>query len=306
MESFFFNITDTRYKITSILSNKNNYITRVDISNGIVFLDISLDALAQFDFDIKNLDRMVMISVVEEGELLIDDHIQKQSFKSASQNISIYYSSKQDMKLKSTHKKSKIFILFIADFFLKRYLTSNENEPIDFLYKKLQGEVSLKLLSTQPSDALSLYIIEKVINTKLNNTMQSIRCEHSVIEFIIHRFSLFDMIPKGISDEEYCISKRAKDILLKNFINPPTIPVLAHMCATNESKLKKVFKKVYKSTIYNYIQKLKLEEANILLKEQTLSIGEISKKVGYKHQGHFSKLFFKTYGVYPKDLLKVT
>ena len=57
-------------------------------------------------------------------------------------------------------------------------------------------------------------------------------------------------------------------------------------------------------TIYSYIQKLKLEKANLLLKDKILNIGEIAKDVGYKHQGHFSKLFFENYGIYPKDLLK--
>ncbi len=304
MESFFFNITDTRYKITELLEHKTNHITRVDISNGIVFLDISLDALAILDFHIKNLDRMLMICVLKEGELLIEDNIANKSYNSQEQSISIYCSSRQDMRLRTTHKKSNLFILFLADFFLKRYLTSNENEPVDFVYNKLQGEVSLELLSLQPTDALSLYIVDKIINTQQYSNMKSIRCEHNVIEFIIHRLSLFDMPVKDISDEEICISKRAKDILLRSFINPPTIVTLAHLCATNESKLKKVFKKVYHTTIYSYIQKLRLEEANILLKEQTLTIGEISKKVGYKHQGHFSKVFFKSYGVYPKDLLK--
>ena len=61
---------------------------------------------------------------------------------------------------------------------------------------------------------------------------------------------------------------------------------------------------MYHITIYGYVQKLRLEEANLLLKEKNLTIGEIAKKVGYRHQGHFSKLFFATYGVYPKALLK--
>ena len=121
---------------------------------------------------------------------------------------------------------------------------------------------------------------------------------------MIHRFKLLDIMDEHIENHEYCISKSAKDILLKSYTSPPTIQVLAHLCATNESKLKKVFKKVYKTTVYGYVQKLRLEKANLLLKEQVLNIGEIAKEVGYKHQGHFSKLFFETYGVYPKDLLK--
>jgi AraC-like DNA-binding protein len=112
------------------------------------------------------------------------------------------------------------------------------------------------------------------------------------------------MLDKDIDEEELAIASRAKSHLLSSFKNPPTIETLAHLCATNESKLKKVFKKVYKSTIYAYVQRLRLEEANLLLREECMTIGEVAKRVGYKHQGHFSKLFFETYGVYPKDLLK--
>lgn len=305
MESFFFNITDTRYKITPLLKQNSEYITRVDISNGVVFLDIFLSSHEPLNFHIQNLDRMVMLCVAKNGSLHVRDNLQEKEYLTQEGTITIYASSRQNFTLQTKeNEKSNIFILFLADFFLKRYLTSNINEPIDFLYQKIQNELSLENINTQATDALSLYIIDKIINTQQYNNMNSIRCEHSVVEFLIHRLSLCDIIDEDVNDEEFCISKRAKDILLESFASPPSIPTLAHLCATNESKIKKVFKKVYKTTIYSYIQKLRLEEANLLLKEQSLSIGEISKKIGYKHQGHFSKLFFETYGIYPKDLLK--
>jgi AraC-like DNA-binding protein len=284
MESFFFNITDKSYKIT-----ENEDFKRVDISNGIVFLDIKTQA----QLHMKNLDRMVILTVTKNGKLTINDKVSKKS------QSNIYCSSRQDFTINA---HGEIFILFIADFFLKRYLSSNKNEPIDFLYQKIQNELMCELIDTQPVDALSLYIINKVIQEHSN--MNSIRCEHYLLEFLIHRLSLLDIIDSTISKEELEIVKRAKNNLLKSFANPPTISELAHLCATNESKLKITFKKVYKTTIYNYIQKRRLEVANLLLKEQVLTIGEIAKEVGYKHQGHFSKLFFQNFGVYPKDLLK--
>ena len=134
--------------------------------------------------------------------------------------------------------------------------------------------------------------------------MQSIRCMHRVMELIIHQFSLLDMLDKSIDSQDLDIALRAKNQLLNSFVEPPTIKQLARLCATNEFKLKKAFKRVYKSTIYAYVQNLRLKEANLLLKEELMSIGEIAKRVGYKHQGHFSKLFFKSFGVYPKDLRK--
>lgn len=305
MDSFFFNITDTKYKTTKLYENNNEHITRVDISNGIVFFDISLLEHDTMKFPIKNLDRMVVISAVQEGSFLIHDNIENKEFNSKKDDVTIFCSSRQDfiLELKKS-KKTDIFILFIADFFLKRYLSSNPHEPLDFLYNKIQKEVSLELINTQPIDALSLYIINKILNTKEHTSMNSIRYEHNVMEFMIHRFSLLDIYEENINEEELQIAKNAKFYLLKTYVNPPTIKELAHICATNESKLKTIFKKVYKMTIYNYIQKLKLEKANLLLKDKVLNIGEIAQDVGYKHQGHFSKLFFETYGIYPKDLLK--
>ena len=305
MDSFFFNITDKRYKSTDLYANKEEYIRRVDISNGIVFFDINLNNNEEKKFPIKNLDRMSVLSVVNDGAFSLYDNVQQKEYRSKKDEMNIYCSSRQDFTLTiNKAEKSNIFILFIADFFLKRYLSSDQNEPIDFLYNKIQGELSLELIESCAVDALSLYSIDKIINSKLYNNMTSIRCEHSVIEFMIHRFSLLDIYDNSINEEELEIAKKAKSYLLKNFVSPPTIHILAHLCATNESKLKIVFKKVYKMTIYSYIQKLRLEKANQLLKDQVLNIGEIAKDVGYKHQGHFSKLFYETYGVYPKDLLK--
>lgn len=305
MNSFFFNITDTSYKITKILENKKEHITRVDISNGIVFFDMHLNTSSKQEFHVKNLDRMIVIAVTKKGSFRIKDKIKNKNYKIKNDTITIFASSRQDLTLNvDEEREADIFVLFIADFILKRYLSSNANEVINFLYNNIQEEISCELINKQPIDAISLYIIDKIINTKSDDFMNSIKCEHNILEFMIHRFKLLDMTNDELSNDEICISRSAKAILLRSFTTPPSIEVLAHLCATNESKLKKVFKKVYKTTIYGYIQKLRLEKANLLLKEQLLNIGEITKEVGYKHQGHFSKLFFEFYRVYPKDLLK--
>jgi len=304
MDSFFFNITDTRYKITPLIKENEGYLNRVDISNGIVFLESKLSKKKE-EIHLDNLDRMVMIVMVNRGELSICNHIDGNIVVVKEAETAIFCSSKQDMTLTMQKcRDSDIFILFIADFFLKRYLSGNLNESIDFLYHKIQKEISLEEVNRLSIDALSLYIVEKLLNVSEGDKMQSIRAEHRVVEFIIHRFSLLDIFTEEMTADEVTLAAKAKAILLQDFVSPPTIQTLAHLCATNESKLKKVFKKIYHTTMYSYVQKLRLEEANLLLKEEDLTIGEIAKRVGYKHQGHFSKLFFSTYGVYPKELMK--
>jgi len=306
MESFFFNITDTSYKVEKLFEvDEENYIKRVDISNGVLFLEIRLDDAQERRFNFSNLDRMLVISVMQEGDISLYDRIAEQKYTLTSNSVDIYLSSKQeiDIELSKDHRQ-KVFVLCIADFILKRYLSGEKESVIDYLYNSLQEDIALKRISRHSIDAISLYIIDKIKAIKSDEKMKSLVCEDLILEFMIHRFKLLDIDETPLKDDEICITNSAKDILLKSFANPPTIDVLAHLCATNETKLKYVFKKRYKCTIYSYIQDLRLQKANLLLKEQNLTIGEIAKEVGYKHQGHFSKLFFQHYNIYPKELLK--
>jgi len=298
MESLFFNAPTQRYQMVDLMRTSQAYLSRVDISNGIFFYEGHVSKRT-YAIHMQNLDRMVMIVVVKQGKVRIEDHIQNSTFEVLEESVAIYGSSRQDFDL---HISGKVFILCVADFFLKRYLSFDTTDPIDYVYQTIQAEHSLQEIATQPLDALSLYIIDKIIDTRAEHYMRSIRCMHRIIELIIYRFSLLDSLETQMDDEAFFIATKAKNHLLRSFKEPPTIEVLAHLCATNTSKLKKVFKEVHQTTIYGYIQKLRLEEANLLLREESLSIGEIANRVGYKHQGHFSKLFFSVYGIYPKDL----
>jgi len=302
MESFFFNAGRQRYKVTDIIKGEQSFIQRVDISNGMVYIE-SKSYAKKGAIKIKNIDRMVMIIMTLKGKVVITEHYTENKESIEEGNISIFCSSKQDLTFDFYKTEgSDVFILFVADFFLKRYLSQDKKQPIDFLCNKIEQDISLERINTQPIDALTLYIVNNLLSiSKKEIAMQSIRAEHTAIDFMLHRFSLIDIF-SNLSAEELTIASKAKDILLKDFINPPDIETLAKMCATNSSKLKLIFKKAYKTTIHRYIQKLRLEEANLLLKEDYLSIGEIAKMVGYTHQGYFSKLFFRTFGVYPKDI----
>ena len=298
MESLFFNTPTQRYQTTEILHTATRYLSKVDISNGIFFYHGDLGR-KQHTLTLQNLDRMVVIAVSQKGKIDIKDHIGSSEYALAEESVGAYISSRQHVTLAM---QGEVFILFVADFFLKHYLGFVEHDPVDYLYEKIQKEVSFEEISTQPLDALSLYIIGKIIGTRLEQQMQSLRCMSRVIELIIHRLSLLDMPDEHMDAEALSLATRAKEYLLKNYQSPPSIEQLAHLCATNETKLKKVFKKAYQTTIYGYVQRLRLAQANLLLREENLSVGEISKRVGYRHQGHFSKLFFSVYGVYPKDL----
>ncbi len=239
------------------------------------------------------------------GSYTITDALSQRSLYIEENSIDIFLSSKQRLELTLHPGEHEVFVLFIADFILKRHTTANRHDIIDVLYTHLQDEIVLEHISAQPIDALSLYLIDKITHTKQLPAMRSLICEQYILEFLVHRFRLLDIIHPQLDPDELTISERAKHILLATYTDPPTIKEIAHRCATNETKLKKAFKKRYATTIYRYIQHLRLQQANFLLQKRSYtSIKEVANAVGYKHQGRFSQLFFDYYGVYPKDLLK--
>lgn len=65
--------------------------------------------------------------------------------------------------------------------------------------------------------------------------------------------------------------------------------------------LMKLFKQEYGVGIHEYMQKLRMEKARVLLGEETLKIQEISDMLGYNDKNYFSKAFRNYYGVSPSE-----
>ncbi|WP_020532362.1 helix-turn-helix transcriptional regulator [Flexithrix dorotheae] len=91
----------------------------------------------------------------------------------------------------------------------------------------------------------------------------------------------------------------AKEQLIKNVANPPSLSELAKMSGLNEFKLKKGFKEIFGNSVFGYLLDFKLEKAKQLLVNPDLSIGDVAFLTGYKNQGHFTTAFKKKYGVTP-------
>lgn len=98
--------------------------------------------------------------------------------------------------------------------------------------------------------------------------------------------------------------RHAKSILTANFLDPPTIPVLARRCGLNEFTLKKEFKRTFNTTIFTFVQKLKMEQAWALIREKNHSVSEAANAVGYINVSHFSRAFKKQFSINPGVLKK--
>jgi AraC-like DNA-binding protein len=97
---------------------------------------------------------------------------------------------------------------------------------------------------------------------------------------------------------------QAREILLQHIGDPITIKELSRKVAMNECYLKKGFKEIFGTTIFDFYQQQRMEHAKYLLYEKGLSVTDVSALLGYSSISHFSAAFKKHTGLKPCDLLR--
>jgi len=102
-------------------------------------------------------------------------------------------------------------------------------------------------------------------------------------------------------DREKVIKARA--ILIQQIGEPITIKELSRKVAINECYLKKGFKELFGTTIFEFYQSQRMEHAKYLLYEKGLSVTDVSVLLGYSSISHFSTAFKKHTGLKPCELL---
>ena len=96
----------------------------------------------------------------------------------------------------------------------------------------------------------------------------------------------------------------AKEILLRDMGNPPSLAELALQVGLNDFMLRQGFRQVFGTTVFGQLQAYRLSIAKQLLSEQDMSVSEITRHVGYTSVSYFSRAFKKKFGIGPKAYQK--
>ncbi|WP_125720489.1 helix-turn-helix transcriptional regulator [Flavobacterium ustbae] len=92
----------------------------------------------------------------------------------------------------------------------------------------------------------------------------------------------------------------AASIIRDNLETPFSIIELARKVGINQTKLKTGFKSLFGSTVFEYMQDIRMNQAKRYLLDTQKPIHEISVLVGYHNTSNFTTAFKNTYGFTPK------
>ena len=96
----------------------------------------------------------------------------------------------------------------------------------------------------------------------------------------------------------------ARDILLSNLDDPPSIKALSQTVGIGDRKLKQGFKEIYGTTVFNYFHSYRLDRAELMLREGNTSVATVGNNIGYSHLGHFAAAFKRKFGITPRECLQ--
>ena len=95
--------------------------------------------------------------------------------------------------------------------------------------------------------------------------------------------------------------RRARQILNREYANPPVLPLLAKNLGISETQLKSGFKSMNGTTVLQYCINRRIDAAKLLLNENKHSISEIGDIVGYQDHSAFSRAFRRRSGCSPRQ-----
>ena len=219
------------------------------------------------------------------------------------------YASPQTLKLPGKRK-----ILFAALFINRETYIDKIECIVDKMPEKLASIFSdtdsKKPFFYQGNYSISAAeCINKITKNEHSGLVRSTYLEGKVLELLSRQIKQFtdDLLAPGkqVMLRKYDVDKikYARDILIENLIDPPTIELLSKKAGINQQKLKSGFKAIFETTINKYLRDERLDRASLLLL-QGHSVKETASSIGYINHSHFAKKFKEKYGILPKDYLK--
>lgn len=104
---------------------------------------------------------------------------------------------------------------------------------------------------------------------------------------------------KSLPNNDWERIRTAGELLIQNMQAPPTIAALARMVGINEFKLKRDFKQVFGTTIFQFLQLHRMAHAKDMIVNKGTTVSQAADFVGYVNIGHFIACYKKVFGTTP-------
>jgi AraC-like DNA-binding protein len=262
-------------------------------AHDIISLERHIDnTFIQFHFCIKGNSKFVFnngnytLNLLEETSLLL-------------------YNPQRDLPIHlEVEPKSWLLSIIIS---IKKFhsLFSQDADYITFLSPENRDKKYYTDGNISPSMAI---VLNQLINFNLNPSTKSLYFKGKAYELLSLYFNRtgeadVEQCPFLVNEENVLKIRKAKDIILENMAEPPSLQCLADQVQLSLKKLKEGFKQLYGDSVYSFLLDHKMEVARKLLESGNHNVNEVGLRIGYSTSSHFIAAFKKKYGTTPKKYI---
>ena len=194
----------------------------------------------------------------------------------------------------------------------ERFVSSGlfKNSSERFCQEGLSGPCGCKeeFLFQKDINSLSMgRVLEQIIHCPFLGQARHFFLEGKILELLALKLDMISgtpATPEGVNEVQMEGVLAARDLLLKNIQNPPSVHELASVAGMSHPGLSKYFRLVFGCTPFELLRRKRLQWARELVGTNELSLTEIAYAAGYSNASHFSKAFLGYYGVQPREYRK--
>lgn len=277
-----------------------DYMEKIYIQDGFLFSKTNYNIEKPIFLEAKQEERKFVITISLKGNTTYINSQDKKiiPFKEGFTTISMFENTQGFREFKD--KQINQIRLILSESFLRRNFQKSLVEKYFFNKQNLQL-IDFRLTSIQ-----SQFLLNDILNCSLVGELANIYKQGKIFELLSLEISKLQKNEDDIFLDDYDRSAilKAKEILLNNLQNPPSIVTLSKMVHLSEVKLKRGFKQIYKTSPYQLLVSHKMNLAKNMLESGEYNINEIALQVGYKFANNFTNAFYKEFKIRPKDILK--
>ena len=248
--------------------------------------------LIQFHFGMKGKAKFVF----NQGNYALDLNEEKSY---------LFYNPQKELPLNLELAPHSWVISVIVSIQKFHSLFSTESDYIPFLSEENNDKKYYKEDNISPSMAI---VLSQMFHYNLNPSIKNLYYKGKGYELLSLYFNRnedpnAEQCPFLIDEDNVLKIKKAKEIIIANMSEPPSLQELSDEIGLNLKKLKMGFKQIYGDTVYGFLFDYKMDYARKLLDSGSYNVNEVGLKIGYSTGSHFISAFKKKFATTPKKYL---
>lgn len=192
-------------------------------------------------------------------------------------------------------------------YFQKNFISSNKNNYCELLKKIFENGNHVIRLPSNEQDMVEALLNNMLDEASLKQTGYMLRLQSLLGELLVSTARFIETSVFSRFDYLSPVHRKVSEIVLyinQNYMEPLTLDNLSENFFISKYHLSRIFKETTGFSFIEYLNSVRVREAQIFLKDEKEKIIDIAQKVGYGSISHFGRVFKATTGVSPHEYRK--